>query len=129
MGIARRATLLLLPLFVVLGSGMVFAQQNSGGTDAVILTALAAPSDDNEASALASTITQGLDLLLRLSGGATVWRADFLSPNYDFSKSLDYYRMFKAKAGIFGSVTPDSSGGYTIKVDIWTSDSNSTKPT
>lgn len=127
---SRRAVLLLILFLVLVGCGRLCAQDTSGTTgDKVVLTELAAPKDDNVAQSLASTISSSLDLLLKLSGQVTVARADFLSPEYSFTKALLYYHLQKAKAGIFGQVKPDSSGGYKIGVDIWTTDSNDSKPT
>ena len=127
---ARGAVPVLVLFLVVIGSGRLFAQQTSGaGGDTVVLTELSAPKGDNVAQSLASTISSSLDLLLKLSGQVAVSRADFLSPEYSFTKALLYYHLQKAKAGIFGQVKPDSSGGYKIGVDIWTTDSKDSKPT
>lgn len=121
--------LLALGLLLAIPSSFGFAQQSGGGPSrTVVLTALSAPAGDSVAATLASTINSGLGVLLRLSGGVHIARADFLSPEYDFSKSLMYYNIVGAQAGIFGRVAPVKSGGYKIEVDIWTEESGKRKP-
>ena len=95
---------------------------------AIVLSLLDAPKGDTAAATIAQTVTQSMELMLRLTGRFNVQSADFLNPVVSYDRSVLYYRRLGAKIGIFGKVTPDSAGGYTIDVQLWRPGEKSGQP-
>ena len=85
----------------------------------VVLTRMWSPPGDTVAGALASTITDSLDLVLHLTGSVTVHRADFLDPTISFDRSVQYYKQAVAEEAVYGSITAAPKGGYAVDLEIW----------
>lgn len=136
MNTARRAIGgLTLLIFVGAGSAAAQTASSTGKTPAgaastmkVVLTPLFAPPGDKPASTVAAAATNALSLMLHLSGSFTVVEAASLDPIMEYRQSIDYYKHLGARLGIFGTVTPDSSGSYTITVQYWQSKDPSAAP-
>ena len=117
---------LVLPLVAPLAA---FAKHSpSAGDPTIVLTALIAPAGDPVAERLASTITSSLDLVMHLTGSLTVQRADFLVPTLFLHRAVEYYRQVGADGAVFGSVTPDPNGSYTIDLEVWSAAKANGKP-
>lgn len=128
--VARLIPLLPAALLLVLAAPHAWAQQaglaagaTSGKKPLVILTQMWSPPNDAVAGKLASTITQSVDLVLRLSGSVTVERADFLDPTISLERSVKYYRLVRADGAVYGSITPAADGRYAVNLEVWSSGS------
>lgn len=119
-------------LLFSLMTGAAYSQQSGKGPAAqpaavspnhpvVVVTRLFAPADNPVAVKLASTITDSLELVLRLTGKLTIKRADYLDPTKSFDRALEYYRQVHAGGAVYGTVAPTASGGYTIAIELWNS--------
>lgn len=126
---SRGAPVVLFLLLSLGGTAGVFAQTARGtGVSAtasptanprIVLSLLDAPKGDTQAETIAATVTQSMGLMLRLTGRFAVEKANFLDPVASYDRSVLYYRKVEAKLGIFGTVKPDSTGGFAITVELW----------
>ncbi|HUX20269.1 MAG TPA: hypothetical protein VMW69_03450 [Spirochaetia bacterium] len=95
----------------------------------VILTAFTAPDDDPVAQRLADTITESVELMMKLTGSLAVSRADFLTPMLSMKHALIYYRQEHADAAVFGSVQSVPGGGFRAELEIWRAANEGKEPT
>ncbi|HUX21953.1 MAG TPA: hypothetical protein VMW69_11995, partial [Spirochaetia bacterium] len=115
----RLRVLALTCLFLLAGIEAAVAQQPPAKRLVIILTKLAAPTDDPVAERLASTLTGSVDLIMRLAGSLTVKRADFLVPSASLDRAAEYYQQSDADGAVFGSISPGANGSYNIDLDVW----------
>ena len=134
-GLVRRVPTIVAPLIAVVAflmlAGVPPAAAQAAGSSThplIVLTELTAPSGDTVAEKLSSTISASLELVMRLTGSLKVERADFLTPTLSFSRALEYYRQIGAGGAVFGSVTPTSSGGYAVLLEVWNGEKPQAKP-
>lgn len=74
------------------------------------------------ADVLGNSITETLELSLRLALDARIDRADFIYPREAPGRARDYYRQVAAGQAIYGTVARDPEGGYLITAYRWRRD-------
>lgn len=126
--LVRSAAFLSLLLVLGVQQAVVAQQQTGGKRPLVVLTRLSSPGNSVIAQKLADTITSSVDLVLRLTGTMNVRRADYLVPMAFFDRAMSYYNEVGADGAVFGMVTPDANGTYTVEVEIWRRTSARTQP-
>jgi hypothetical protein len=94
----------------------VFAQTQN---KTVVITVLRAEPGQTAQVAFGRAISDTVELILRLSGGFTVTRADFLLPEVSLSDSRLYYGQVKAEKAVYGTVRRSGDTGSEIDVSIW----------
>ncbi|MFW6329979.1 MAG: hypothetical protein ACOC28_07745 [Alkalispirochaetaceae bacterium] len=109
-----RVFLLFIP---VVAAAPVMAQEN---VPPVLLSPLAGAPGVSQT--LAESVTDALELTLRLSINAPLERVDFLTPHIALAPARAYYERVEAERAIFGTVAPRSGGGYVVAVSVWDAD-------
>lgn len=94
----------------------------------VVLTEFSAPPKDVVAARLASSITNSVELVLRLTGTVSIRRADFLAPNRTYRRAVDFYESDHADVAVFGKVETAAAGGYVVNVRIWSANRTGSNP-
>ncbi|MFW5786371.1 MAG: PEGA domain-containing protein [bacterium] len=79
-------------------------------------------SDADTVAALARTITNTLELSLRLAAASRVELADFIFPHVSLDRARYYYEEVGAAKAVYGSIAAAPEGGYRITAGLWTSD-------
>jgi hypothetical protein len=110
----RRALLIVLLLIVCLPG--TFAQTEK---HTVSITVIRGEAVQPALSALGGVVSDTLELILRLIGGFDVVRADFLTPEVSLPISRLFFTQIKAEKAVYGDISPNAEGGYTIRVWIW----------
>ena len=93
----------------------------------IVLTAIDTDEGIAGGVVLADSITDTIDLMLRLTGRLTVTRADFLVPNDYLDAAELYYRNNGASRAIFGTLKRDADARLTFTIAVW--QENDTAPT
>jgi hypothetical protein len=128
-GFAVPGTIFVLALRCLLSPVPVVGQQVVPKAEPiVVVTELSSPQGDVIAGKLASSITDTIDLILKMTGSMKVVRADFLLPTASFDRALEYYRQVGAERSVFGSVSAGHDGSYTIALQIWSASSTKSSP-
>lgn len=108
----------------------ITASSNSSAQELpkVVISPLDTPGGDEVAQAIATTVYQSLALMLHLTGAFNIENAYFLDPTVSYQRSVLYYQHIGASIGIFGSVTSNASGAYTIAIEYWRAADPSARP-
>ncbi len=88
----------------------------------VVLTGIRPTGDAVDEAALAQSISDTTELVLRLSGNIQVDRADFIVPTYSFETAEVYYRSTNTDRAVFGTLGTDEQGKRRLEVSIWKSE-------
>ncbi len=95
------------------------AQETPGST---LVTRFAA--DGATAEQLALSVTNSLELTLRLAGVPNVERADYLMPEVSLSATTGFYARAEARRAVFGAIQPRQAGGYVIQAGVWSAETD-----
>ena len=85
----------------------------------IIITRLRSPDLSTTAISVADTVTGNIELMLRLTGGFAVRRADFLVPTLALEPSVLYYTEVDAWRAVYGEIRPGDDGALQFSISVW----------